>query len=183
MNTRMGVWFPAAPPGAFTLRRGTEDVSNAPAAPRPQSINNVAGPQHATPEASPSVTPTPGRAAPAEGEVSPGESRLPALEDLLQEAHALADAGKHADALAACERYRQVAGPSAQVFFLMAMLHQTGGDVENAEALLLKTLYMDPDRDDAFLALSRLAEQRGDHRMAALYRQSAARVLGRKGTR
>jgi chemotaxis protein methyltransferase WspC len=61
------------------------------------------------------------------------------------------------------------------------MLHQAAGDLDRAESCLHKTLYLDANHDEALLALALLATQRGDSRMADRYRQSAARVLARKG--
>jgi len=42
--------------------------------------------------------------------------------------------------------------------------------------------YLDASHQEALLALALLARQRGDLRMAETYRQSAARVVARKGT-
>jgi len=67
------------------------------------------------------------------------------------------------------------------VFFLMGMLHQAVGELEQAEACLQKTLYLDGNHDEAILTLALIATQRGDGQMAEKYRQSAARVLARKG--
>ena len=115
------------------------------------------------------------------GPDSPVAPQPPTGDDLLREAHELANAGRHAEALEACRRQQQAAGPSAAVFFLMGMLHQAAGDLERAEACLHKTLYMDPAHDEAFLALAVVATQRGDDQMAEHYRQSGARVRSRKG--
>jgi chemotaxis protein methyltransferase WspC len=64
----------------------------------------------------------------------------------------------------------------------MGMLHRSTGDLERAEACLHKTLYLDPDHDEALLSLAIISAERGDDRMAENYRQSAARVLARRGS-
>jgi chemotaxis protein methyltransferase WspC len=109
------------------------------------------------------------------------ERKPPTRDELLREAHELANAGRHAEAMEACRRQQQVAGPSAAVFFLMGMLHQAASDLDRAEACFHKSLYMDPAHDEAFLSLAVVATQRGDDQMAEHYRQSAARVRSRKG--
>ena len=181
-----GAWIPASSTAAFTLRRGVRATQSCPAPPplhRPavtvallQNSSN-----HLSLDAS-RPPPAPGPALRSSDEDETDDVRPPTPDDLLREAHALANAGRHAEALEICHRHQQVAGPSAQVFFLMGMLHQKAGDLDRAESCLHKTLYIDPDRDDAFLSLSLIATQRGDASMAAQYRQSAARVLARKGT-
>lgn len=159
-----GGWLPGSNRSAFALRRGTLSTAAIPDSPRlPPWPFTAASPFPDDPASAPAV------------------DRPPAADDLLREAHALADAGRHAEALEICRRHQEAAGPSAQVFFLMGLLHQTAGDLDRAEACLHKTLYMDPDRDDAFLSLAVVAARRGDDRMAARYRQSAVRVLSRKG--
>ena len=89
--------------------------------------------------------------------------------------------GRHAEAMEACRRQQQAAGPSAAVFFLMGTLHQAAGDLDRAEASLHKALYMDPAHEEAFLSLAVVATQRKDDQMAEHYRQSAARVRSRRG--
>jgi chemotaxis protein methyltransferase WspC len=99
---------------------------------------------------------------------------------VLREAGDLANAARHAEAIALCERARQGLAPSPELFFLMGMIHQAAGDLDRAEACLHKTLYLDASHDEALLALALLATQRGDERMAETYRQSAARALARR---
>ena len=84
-----------------------------------------------------------------------------------------------AEALAMCQRHQQEFGPDAKVFFLMGMLHRFTGDLDRAEACLHKTLYLDPNHDEALLSLATVAAERGDRGMADRYRQSAARVHAR----
>jgi chemotaxis protein methyltransferase WspC len=108
------------------------------------------------------------------------EGSPPETQSVLDRAAALANAGRHGEALALCERAGREAPPSPELFFLMGMLHQATGDLDRAEGCLHKTLYLDATHDEALLALALLAEQRGDRRMAETYRASAARALARK---
>jgi chemotaxis protein methyltransferase WspC len=100
---------------------------------------------------------------------------------VLAAAGALANARRHAAALELCARARGQLPPAPELFFLEGMIHQAAGDLDRAEGCFHKTLYLDAAHDEALLALALLATQRGDVRMAETYRQSAARVLGRKG--
>ena len=171
-------WRPVASHAVFALRRSTATTvrlpSILPLPPSPPAASADAGVR-------PSSVPPPPRPpdrSPADEAI---ESRRPAVDDVLREAGSLANAGRHAEALALCSRCQQTAGPSARVFFLMGMLHRAVGELERAEACLHKTLYLDANHDEAFLSLAIIASQRGDDRMAEQYRRSATRVLARKG--
>ena len=171
-------WRPVASHAVFALRRGTATTDRLPSIlplpPSPPAASAGAGVR-------PSSVPPPPRPpdrSPADEAI---ESRRPAVDDVLREAGSLANAGRHAEALALCSRCQQTAGPSARVFFLMGMLHRAVGELERAEACLHKTLYLDANHDEAFLSLAIIASQRGDDRMAEQYRRSATRVLARKG--
>ena len=158
-----GPWVPAGAASVFALRRGTPPATPAPAVPpRP-----AARPRRQPPVARPLPT-------------APPADEPPVLADVLAEAGALANAGRHAEALDRCEQARGRLPPAPELFFLMGMIHQAAGDLDRAEGCLHKTLYLDATHDEALLALALLATRRGDLRMAETYRQSAARVLARK---
>jgi chemotaxis protein methyltransferase WspC len=93
-----------------------------------------------------------------------------------------ADQGRSADAAALCEQSLREAGPSAPAFFLLGMIRQSEGDATAAEALFQKTAYLDPQHDEALLALALIAERRGDSGAASGYRRRAARAHRRKGS-
>lgn len=165
-----GDWIPAGTASLFALRRGVhaKPVRSTVAMPRPAPAVRP----------SPSGPPKP-PATPHKG-ANGTDNGKGSLEAVLAEADRLANAGQVADALAWCERHRAELPPSAQLFFLMGMLHQSAGDVDRAEGCFHKTLYLDARHEEALLALALLARQRGDMAMADQYRQSAARVMGRK---
>jgi chemotaxis protein methyltransferase WspC len=188
-----GSWIPAETSSVFTLRRGTRPLGGLPKSGSPSTVQTLfPTPQSAfsklaatspkleaasaTP-AAPSATLPPASATLIEP-VAPTPSPV---DDLLHKAGELAHAGRHAEALLMCQQHEQACGPCPKVFFLMGMLHQSSGDLERAEGCLHKTLYLDANHDEAFLALALVAMQRGDSRMAERYRQSATRALARRG--
>jgi chemotaxis protein methyltransferase WspC len=184
-----GRWMPAGAASVFALRRGpvvaiaASSQAGRSAAPLPaRTATPVRRPAVPRPDrrrdapAAP-VAPPPVSAASAEAAAAAAAAELAAV---LAEAGSLANAHRHAEALALCETARERLGPSPELFFLMGMLHQAAGDLDRAEGCFHKTLYLDATHDEALLALALVATQRGDARMADTYRQSAARVLARK---
>jgi chemotaxis protein methyltransferase WspC len=186
-----GDWVPAAATSMFTLRRGLpvpfvqSPASAVPAPPAParRPLDAIAaggaprqapGPAPAGQAASPAEPADSSSAATAAGDV--GDAA-----DVVREAGLLANAGRHADAIALCHRHEAAAGPSAAVAFLLAMLHQAAGDADRAEDCLRKTLYLDPVHDEALLALALAAHRRGDATGAEHYRRAAVRALARRG--
>ncbi|MFM9196072.1 MAG: CheR family methyltransferase [Planctomycetia bacterium] len=164
-------WIPAAGNSVFTLRRGPR-----PAAPAAIPMLARQPPVDARPPAP--ALPDGTAAEP----VGPNDrTRPPPADELIREAEALANDGRHAEALALCRRYELSMAPCPRMFFLMGMLHQAVGDLERAEGCLHTTLYLDANHDEALLALAVVATRRGDGRMAETYRRTAARVLERKG--
>lgn len=151
-------WAPAGAASSFVLRRG---------AARPTPPAATVPPER--PAAFVAIAPPSARASEPLGP-----------EAALREAQALGAAGRIAEAFDCCRRAAATA-PTAPLFFLMAMLERQAGALEQAEACLHKTLYLDPGRADALLELATLADDRGDRAMAARYRASAARVLARQG--
>ena len=157
-----GSWTPVSGNTVFALQRGGQATARLPVPPPVPRPTNATAPR-------------------ASGANEAVEPKPPTRDELLHEALELANVGRHAEAMEACRRQQQAAGPSAAVFFLMGALHQAAGDLDRAEASLHKALYMDPAHEDAFLSLAVVATQRGDDQMAEHYRQSAARVRSRKG--
>jgi chemotaxis protein methyltransferase WspC len=157
-----GSWTPFSGNTVFALQRGGRAAARLPVPPPVPRPPNANAPR-------------------ASGANEAVEPKLPTRDELLHEAHELANAGRHAEAMEACLRQQQAAGPSAAVFFLMGTLYQAAGDLDRAEASLHKALYMDPAHEEAFLSLAVVATHRKDDQMAEHYRQSAARVRSRRG--
>jgi chemotaxis protein methyltransferase WspC len=142
--------------------------------PRPHPPRSLEGQGLAGPPA-----PTP----PPRPEDAATESRPQSVSLTLAEVNALANARRFNEAIALCETAQKDLGPSAELFFIAGIMHQSSGSLELAEDCFHKTLYLDGAHDEALLALSLLAEQRGDRGQAEQYRRSALRVVERKGDR
>jgi chemotaxis protein methyltransferase WspC len=192
-----GPWVPAAATSMFTLRRTPAAApAQAPASPPPPPFGPPTASRPPQPPArppappggdrtgvEPTVQPTVQPAGQQSGQQAPPlapPAAAVALDGVLREAGALANAGRHDDAIRLCQRHEHAAGPAAELSFMLAMLHQAAGDVERAEACLHKTLYLDANHEEAILSLALAATRRGDHAAAEKYRQSATRVRARK---
>jgi chemotaxis protein methyltransferase WspC len=142
-----------------------------------------------------STMPTPRRGVPnparGEGSRAPGaaqrnpgtESPPPPLPapppaDPLTTARQLADAGRLADALAACQAHLDTAGPSADLFALIGVIRQSLGEIDSAAEAFRKALYLDPDHREALTHVMLLAVARGDAGRAAALRERLARSGG-----
>jgi chemotaxis protein methyltransferase WspC len=118
-----------------------------------------------------------------EGRSEPNLDRTPAgsstsslsSSDLLVHAADLANQGRHAEAIAMCERHLRQRGPGPSAYYLMGMICQAAGDRHRAEECFHKTAYLDPKHDEALLALALLAEHRGDRQAAAGFRRRASK--------
>jgi chemotaxis protein methyltransferase WspC len=83
------------------------------------------------------------------------------------------------EAATMCETYLNQHGPDALAFYLLAIVREAVGEAAEAEALLRKTLYLDPNHYEALTHLALLLDQRGDTANAELMRQRACRCHGR----
>jgi chemotaxis protein methyltransferase WspC len=100
------------------------------------------------------------------------------LDRQLQEARRLADLGALEEAARLCRDYERTAGPVAEAYCLLGLIHEAGNDVRLAENYFLKALYLDPHHYESLIHTSLLCQQRGDVRKAALYRERAERCRG-----
>lgn len=203
-----GNWVADSAGSTFTLRRGgsgetarwpslaahSSTALRRPAAASPRSHQPKAtarlAPRHPAP-----ITPPPlslfvdgqGHTAPQAPVPPPDETvtgpRPLNVSQTLAEINGLANARRFKEAIALCESAQKDAGPSAELYFIAGIIHQTSGSLTVAEDCFHKTLYLDGTHDEALLALSLLAEQRGDRGQAEQYRRSALRVVERKGNR
>ncbi len=101
---------------------------------------------------------------------------------LLGQASELANQGRFKEAIVLCERHLREKGLSAPAYCLMGMICQAAGERKRAEECLGKAVYLDPNHDEALLALALLAEHRDDQNAAAGFRRRAERTaaLSRK---
>ena len=71
---------------------------------------------------------------------------------LLEQASSLANRGRNADAMALCEHYLRLQGPSAAAHSLMGVIHQAAGYRRRGGECFHKAVYLDPGHDEALLA-------------------------------
>ena len=206
-----GNWVADSAGSTFTLRRGvsgersrwpslaSRSALSAPRRPTPTLPPPNPAPSYpapAPPQASPSRLPPPvdppapvalsstsTTSADLRCEDSGGGSATHSVPLILADVNALANARRFSEAIALCESAQRDIGPSAELYFIAGIMHQTSGSLAIAEDCFHKTLYLDASHDEALLALSLLAEQRGDSGQASQYRRSALRVVERKGDR
>ena len=98
-------------------------------------------------------------------------------------ASVLADQGKYVEATRLVRDQMGQGSLDARAHFLLGIIHQAAGERDAAEAELIKAIYLDPEHDEALLALALIARRKGDVAAEALYRRRADRVLARKGQR
>ncbi|SFX37519.1 MULTISPECIES: protein-glutamate O-methyltransferase CheR [unclassified Pseudomonas] len=132
-------------------------VAPAPARPRPFMAS-------VTPMASPKVAPT---------KVAPAKDSDAAT--LLADIATLANAGKSAEARAACERYLSNHPPKAQVFYWLGLLSDMGGNALQAQGFYRKALYLEPQHAEALVHLAALLASQGDAAGARRLQERAAR--------
>jgi chemotaxis protein methyltransferase WspC len=97
----------------------------------------------------------------------------------LESAARLADAGRFADALTACERHRVVHGPSAEVFQLLGVLYDATGDSAEAISCYRKSLYLDPSNEEVLAHLALLLDTVGSKAEALIVRARHKRLASR----
>ena len=178
--------------GSFAYRKCQHTAASRPA-PAPVAPARPAPARAAPSRPSP---PVPARAGTAPGPVPacppptaaarPVASPAPAAaagpdDDPLAAVATLADQGRYVEAAQLVREQLGRGGLDARAHFLLGIIHQAAGDRAAAEAELGKAVYLDPEHDEALLALALLARRRGDVAAEALYRRRADRVLARKG--
>ena len=80
----------------------------------------------------------------------------------LKVARKLADEGELQKATDICEEYLDQCGPSAHAFFLLGIIRDATNDLDQAEKLFRKALYLDPNHEESLFFLSLLVEKIGD---------------------
>jgi chemotaxis protein methyltransferase WspC len=97
----------------------------------------------------------------------------------LDAARALADQGKLKEAGRLCEEHLQQHSASAAAWYLLGTIRDAAGDRPRAAECYVKTLYLEPDHQEALLQRALLADQNGDAAAAAQLRRRIARVQQR----
>ena len=97
----------------------------------------------------------------------------------LDAARALADQGKLDAASRLCEDHLRQNGACAAGWYLLGVVRDAAGDRGRAAECYAKTLYLEPDHQDALLQRALLAEQNGDTATAEQLRRRIVRVQKR----
>jgi chemotaxis protein methyltransferase WspC len=94
--------------------------------------------------------------------------------EIIHDVEALANAGAIEDAIQLCQKSLQSDSAQTDLLYMLAILHQTGGDFETSEKLLEKAVYLEPRHEGALLSLALIAKRRGDTTAERRYRRSAS---------
>ncbi|HEU4371958.1 MAG TPA: CheR family methyltransferase [Telluria sp.] len=155
---------PLRVPGAFALQKAQAAVA-APTVPRAPVRKSAARPvaplaQKKLPKAVPKTAP--------QGD------------DLLAQARRQADRGDYQGAADACHALLAAEPNSADAYYLLGMVSECQHKPGAADDYWRRCVYLQPDHYDALCHLALLAEQTGDARQAAAFRQRAARIYRRR---
>ncbi len=104
------------------------------------------------------------------------------VQDSLEQASLLANAGKTDESESLCEAHLEEHGPSAQAYFLLAMIENSRGEKGKAAHLLRKVIYLEPNHYQALVCLSIIMDEEGHGSDAKKFRQRSERVLQRQAT-
>jgi chemotaxis protein methyltransferase WspC len=121
---------------------------------------------------------TPGKTPHKSTSRTPAKAAQPALASAgegLDDIAALANRGRTAEALAACDRLLVQQGPSAALFYWFGLLNDAAGRAAAAQEYYRKALYLDPQHRESLAHLAALLEARGDHSGARRLQERAAR--------
>jgi chemotaxis protein methyltransferase WspC len=101
--------------------------------------------------------------------------------EILDRASDLADLGRYDEATGLVEGVIKRGGAGARAYFLLGLIAQAAGHRDRAEGHYAKAIYLDPQHDEALMAMALLARRKGDIAGESAYRKRADRVLARKG--
>src|SRR5271170_7014391 len=101
--------------------------------------------------------------APSETHAAPRAAGAPNLKSpSVDDIRRLADLGRLEDAARSCEVHLRQNGASAELFYLLGLIHDAVGDRAKAAASYRKALYLDPDHREALEHLAALLDSEGD---------------------
>ena len=164
--------FAVAPfPRAFALQK--KSAKEATAALQPLRRTRPRAPAPAPAAVPPRATPAP--RARSQAPVAPESP-----DTLLRQAGLLAQAGQTDAACAQYRAYLQRVPESVEAYFMLGILHEQAGADAAAETHLRRAIYLQPEHYEALCHLALLAERSGHAREAAVFRQRAARIFGRR---
>ncbi|MDB6174061.1 MAG: putative methyltransferase [Chthoniobacteraceae bacterium] len=94
----------------------------------------------------------------------------------LEAATRLADQGRLGEAGVLCAAYMKTHGPSAQVYYLMGLIHDAAGELDEAIGDYRKALYLNPSHHESLLHLAFILEKQGNASGAQVLRNRARRL-------
>jgi chemotaxis protein methyltransferase WspC len=92
----------------------------------------------------------------------------------------LADRGELREADRRCADHERQYGSSARLFYLMGLLREAQGELDQAAAYHKKALYLEPEHEEALTHLALLLDKQGDSAGAERLRQRARRVIAKE---
>lgn len=92
----------------------------------------------------------------------------------------LANQRKYEEAIKLCETYLRQKPESSDAYYLLGLVKDLNGDPQAADIALRKSIYLNPNHEQALILASLLAEKRGDIEVALSYKRRAKRVSNRK---
>jgi chemotaxis protein methyltransferase WspC len=98
----------------------------------------------------------------------------------LEQAGQLADRGELGAAAAICKRLLAEGRRDADVYCLLGVINESGGQLDAAEDLFRKALFLDPHHYNSLVHMGLLCERRGDTSGSRLHRARAERVFTRQ---
>ncbi|MEQ7917859.1 CheR family methyltransferase [Xanthomonas sp. WHRI 1810A] len=169
-------------PQSFAFRRRPDTVVEQPVAavtwPTAERVKAPIKPPVSAPVRLPVRAPVkPLASAPASGASSQSGDASAALDAI----KALANAGKTADAKAACHRYLQQYPPVTAVFYWLGLLNEVAGDAVQAMGFYRKALYLEPLHAETLAHMAALLSSQGDVAAARRLQERAARGANTEG--
>jgi chemotaxis protein methyltransferase WspC len=98
---------------------------------------------------------------------------------MLTEAFRLADQGHLDEAAERCENLLQRHSHQANAHYLLGLIREAAGNVQAAETMLRKAIYLDPNHYEALTHLGVICRQKGDDAGASRFQERAARAAQR----
>lgn len=92
----------------------------------------------------------------------------------------LADRGELGEADRRCADHERQYGSSARLFYLMGLLREAQGELDQAAAYHKKALYLEPQHEEALTHLALLLDKQGDRAGAERLRERARRVVAKE---
>jgi chemotaxis protein methyltransferase WspC len=177
---------PLRVPLAFGFRKADARPDASSAAPRlarrdarPLAPRTAGALPRQTPSARRAGPPSPNPPPPATESAQPASTRGGADEHLELVAR-LADRGELGEAARRCADHERQYGSSARLFYLMGLLREATGELDQAAAYHKKALYLEPQHEEALTHLALLLDKQGDAAGAERLRQRARRLIAKE---